>query len=222
MSEALVKAYHCKPPVVIRNTFPLQPRARTDLVSNSPLPSFIWFSQTIGPGRGLELFFAAWSQTRCPSEVYLLGDERPGYREELLHRLTPEFQQRVHFIPLVTPDELPGRLAQFDIGLALEPNWPRNRDITITNKIFQYMNAGLAVVASDTAGQSEVMRAAPDCGLLIARHETTEVARRLDELLSHPAQLRAAQVAARAAAIRDFCWEQDTPRLLATVANSLS
>lgn len=83
------------------------------------------------------------------------------------------------------------------------------------------MNAGLAVVASDTAGQREVMKIAPDCGLLVSAHETTDFARQLDTLLGDPARLRAAQLAARAAAEREFCWEQDTPRLLAAVEQAL-
>jgi glycosyltransferase involved in cell wall biosynthesis len=221
MADALSNAYHCAPPVVIRNSFPLQPRSRVDRPATTGAPSFIWFSQTIGPGRGLELFFAAWARTTQPSKVYLLGDERPGYREKLLARLPAARRGDLHFIPLVTPEELPGKLAEFDIGLALEPRWPLNRNITITNKILQYMNAGLAVIATDTAGQQEVMAAAPDCGLLITAHETADYAGKLDQLIGDHTRLRAAQLAARAAAEREFCWERETPRLLAAVARAL-
>lgn len=221
MADALVTAYRCPPPIVIRNSFPLQPVCRLDRPASQAKPRFIWFSQTIGPGRGLELFFAAWARTTQPSEVFLLGDERPGYREKLLNRLPAGRRGDVHFIPLVTPEALPGRLAEFDIGLALEPRWPLNRDITITNKILQYMNAGLAVVATDTAGQKEIMRAAPGIGLLITAHETTEYAEKLDRLIGNAHDLRAAQAEARAAAEREFCWERETPRLLAAVEKAL-
>jgi len=221
MADALVGAYQCPAPIVLRNSFPLQPRSRVDQPAGTGVPRFIWFSQTIGPGRGLELFFAAWARTTQPSEVYLLGDLRAGYREKLLARLPPSRRGDLHFIPLVTPEQLPDKLAEFDIGLALEPRWPLNRNITITNKILQYLNAGLAVIATDTAGQKEVMAAAPDSGLLITAHETSENAQKLDQLLADPARLRATQVAARAAAEREFCWERETPRLLAAVARAL-
>lgn len=56
MADALVNAYGCPPPHVIRNTFPLQPRSRSHEPGPNATPRFIWFSQTIGPGRGLELF----------------------------------------------------------------------------------------------------------------------------------------------------------------------
>lgn len=221
MADALVGAYRCPAPIVIRNSFPLQPHSRVDTPPRDGPPRFIWFSQTIGPGRGLELFFAAWAQTVHPSEVYLLGDERPGYRQKLLGRLPEARRGDVRFIPLVTPEQLPDKLAEFDIGLALEPRWPLNRNITITNKILQYMNAGVAVVATDTAGQKEIMAASPDAGLLITAHETTDYARRLDALLASPSALRTAQLAARQAAANLFCWERETPRLLAAVAGAL-
>ena len=222
MASALAGAYSCPLPIVLRNAFPLQPVSRLDRPAGDGPPRFIWFSQTIGPGRGLELFLAAWSRTTAPSEVYLLGEERSGYREHLLRRVPPAKRPRVRFIPLVTPEELPGKLAEFDIGLALEPSWPLNRDITITNKILQYMNAGLAIISTDTAGQTEVMQAAPNIGLLIHAHETTLLAAQLDELLMDRARLRIMQQAARQAATDKFCWEREEPRLLATVAQALT
>ena len=221
MADALVAAYRCPRPIVVHNTFPLQPTARPDAPVGSAPPAFIWFSQTIGPGRGLELFFAAWERTTVPSRVFLLGDERPGYRRKILDRLSPGKRELVRFLPLVTPDALPLKLAEFDLGLALEPVWPINRDVTITNKIFQYMNAGLAVVATATAGQSEVMRAAPAAGLLLEAHETTRNAALLDELLGDRARLAACQHASRAAAVSRCTWEHDAPRLLAAVATAL-
>jgi glycosyltransferase involved in cell wall biosynthesis len=222
MASALVEAYGCPRPVVLRNTFPLQPQSRVDHPAGDAPPAFIWFSQTVGPGRGLELFLSAWAQTRQPSRIHLLGDVRPAYRDHLLARLPAARRADVSFIPLVSPDELPAKLAEFDIGLALEPHWPCNRDVTISNKIFQYMNAGLAVISTDTAGQSEVMLAAPDCGLLIQAHETTRLAAQLDELLGNREKLRACQLAARSAAVTQFNWAHAAPRLLAAVDRALA
>ncbi len=222
MAAALAVDYRCPTPIVIRNTFPLQPRTRLDRPARTEPPTFVWFSQTIGPGRGLELFFAAWTQTRQPSRVALIGDVKAGYREHLLERVTAARRRDVAFFPLVPPDDLPDALCAFDIGLALEPHWPRNKFVTTSNKIFHYLAAGLAVVATDTDGQAEVMRAAPDAGLLVTAHETTQFATQLDELLADPAALRDRQRAARAAAAAKFCWEMDAPRLLTAVEHALA
>jgi glycosyltransferase involved in cell wall biosynthesis len=222
MAEALAAACDAPVPMVVRNVFPLQPHSRLDRPAASEPPAFIWFSQTIGPGRGLELFFAAWSRMTVPSRVFLLGGELPWYREKILRRLPPERRTLVSFIPFVSPESLPQKLAEFDLGLALEPRRFSSRDLTITNKIFQYMNAGLAVIATDTTGQKEVMHAAPDAGLLITAHETSKLAGQLDRLLADPAHLRAMQAAARRAAEEQFCWEREAPRLLAAVDQALA
>ncbi|MDD3180128.1 MAG: glycosyltransferase [Opitutaceae bacterium] len=222
MAAALAAAHGGMRPIVVRNVFPLQPRSRLERPQGNEPPSIAWFSQTIGPGRGLESFFAAWSRSQRPSQVFLLGDERPGYREQLLTSVPPDRRSRILFQPFVAPDKLPEVLAGFDIGLALEPTSPPNRDVTISNKIFQYMNAGLAVIATSTAGQREVLATAPGCGLLVEKDDPAQFASQLDTLLGNTERLRACQNAARAAAATELCWEKESARFLQAVAEALN
>ena len=83
------------------------------------------------------------------------------------------------------------------------------------------LGAGLAVVASDTAGQREVLTRGPDAGLVLPLHETTALGRALDRLLADPAALRARQVAARRLAESHYSWEREGPRLVALVEAAL-
>jgi len=219
LSDALHARYGGRKPAVVTNSFPL---SEADLARPSgDAPSFFWFSQTTGPGRGLELFLSAWARTTRPSHVSLLGEVHPEYAQKLLTRLPPSFRERVRFLPLVPPAELPRVIAGHDIGLALEQSFIVNRDLTITNKILQYLNAGLAVVASSTAGQREVLGHAPDAGLLVDLHETTRLASQLDNLLSDPTALSRSRRAARRLAESRYCWERESPRLLNLVATAL-
>jgi len=222
MADALTAAFRCPRPLVVRNVFPLQASPRTARPVHPGPPRFIWFSQTIGPGRGIELLLSAWMHTRNPSRLDLLGDVRAGFADHLLRRLPADKRAHLHFVPPVAPEQLPDKLAEYDIGLALEPRHPVNRNVTITNKLFQYFNAGLAVIATDTAGQREVMQAAPATGLLVQPNETTRLAGQLDELLADPARLAAMQQAARAAAEQTFCWEREAPVLLDAVSRALA
>lgn len=221
LAAELAEAYGGAAPVTIRNSFPLQPRSRLDRPDSSNAPSLVWFSQTVGPGRGLEMLLPAWARTRQPSSLHLIGEVRPAYRETLLGLLPADRRRQLFFTPPVPPEELPATLTGFDVGLALEARTPRSRDLTITNKILQYLNAGLAILATRTAGQTEVMRAAPGCGELIGDETTDALAVQLDRLLGYRARLRSLQAAARSAAEREFCWEQDSPRLLQSVATAL-
>jgi glycosyltransferase involved in cell wall biosynthesis len=219
LSQALATRYGGMAPEVIANAFPLQPDPRAGAPGEPP--SFFWFSQTIGPGRGLELFRAAWIRMKQISRLVLLGESRTGYRERFLAGLPGDFRPRVFFLPLVPPAELPSLIARHDIGLALEQPFIVNRDLTITNKILQYLNAGLAVVASDTAGQREVLARASGAGIAVKLTETGEVAGRLDTLVADRNRLVAMGVAARRAAETTYCWEQEGPRLIALVRATL-
>jgi glycosyltransferase involved in cell wall biosynthesis len=219
MASALEAAYGGRTPIVIQNSFPLQPQPST-LPRQSP-PAFFWFSQTIGGGRGLEEFLKAWRMCRQPSSVWLLGDVSAAYRERLLGFLPAERRESLRFLPITSPDALPELIAKHDIGLALEPASPESRYLTITNKIFQYLNAGLAVVATPTAGQREILALAPEAGLLIDLGNPTKLAASLDELVGDRARLAAMGVASRRAASQLFSWDHSAPRLLAAVASAL-
>ncbi len=144
LAGSLHRRYEGRRPLVFTNSFPLQ-NYSTRVLHDSPI--FFWFSQTIGPGRGLEHFLDAWALTVQSSRVVLLGQSYGEYKANLLERLSPDFRARVSFLPMVSPSVLPDVIARHDIGLALEEPSIVNRDLTITNKILQYLNAGLAVVA---------------------------------------------------------------------------
>jgi glycosyltransferase involved in cell wall biosynthesis len=222
-SHALADALHARyggtRPEVITNSFPLQP-APARPSPDSP-PTFFWFSQTLGPGRGLERFLDGWSLTRAPSRLVLVGKPVPGYDEHLRARLPESFRARVFTRPLVPPTELPALIAEHDIGLALEDASIRNRDLTITNKVLQYLNAGLALVASDTAGQREVLARSPDAGLIIPTDDARACAAALDALIADPQRLHHHQQAARRLAESCYCWEIEAPRLLTLVEKAL-
>jgi hypothetical protein len=174
MADALVKAYGCRRPTVIRNVFPLKDREQLDgkwkdrpgmakwMPRNGPEAarpkeapvSIHWFSQTIGPGRGLETLFQALDGQEGNWELHLRGNLK-GY-EKWLEQVCPTLvQKRLKVHELVENEELLSRIAEHDIGFCGEPNQPPNKDLTISNKFFHYLLAGLAVVASDTVGQME-------------------------------------------------------------------
>jgi glycosyltransferase involved in cell wall biosynthesis len=225
LAEALPARYGGRRPAVITNSFPLQPTPifyPENAGAVGEPPTFFWFSQTLGPGRGLEEFFAAWRLTRVPSRVVLLGEPAGDFATALLATLTTEQRARVTLLAPVPPDALPELIARHDIGLALEDARILNRDLTITNKILQYLNAGLALVVSATTGQREVLAHAPNAGFVAKLEEPAEFAQQLDAFLADAARLRAARRAARMLAETRYCWEREAPRLLALVENALA
>jgi len=219
LSAALAARYRATPPHVLTNSFSLQPNPRSGPPCSPP--AFFWFSQTLGPGRGLESFCAAWVRTKNPSRLVLLGQPTMAFDRQLLAALPAEFAARVTILPLVPPLELPTLIAQHDIGLALELTEIPNRDLTITNKILQYLNAGLAIVATPTSGQREVLAQAPGAGKFIDLNNPDATATMLDNLIGDRDSLAQAQACARAAAANHYCCEGEAPRLVELVTHAL-
>jgi glycosyltransferase involved in cell wall biosynthesis len=222
LSAALHHRYGGRKPAVITNSFPLQPEPRPAHAAGDGPPAFFWFSQTIGPGRGLEAFLPIWWELATPSRLVLLGEPTTGFPDHLRSLVPAALRSRLEFHDLVPPADLPRVIARHDIGLALEDSSIPSRDLTITNKILQYLNAGLAVVATPTAGQREVLAAAPPAGLLLAPGDASGSRNVLASWLADRPKLRQAQLAARTAAEQTYCWERETPKLLHCVQAALS
>ncbi len=223
LAAALQEDLGGKKAQVIYNAFPLQETDRTQTAPNEPPAplSMVWFSQTVGPDRGLEAFLMGWVGSQAPSRLTLLGTVAPAYRERIGKLVPSGGPQHLRFQPAVSPDDLPGVLAEHDVGLALEVDHIRNRDLTITNKMLQYFNAGLAVIATPTRGQQEVLAAYPDAGWEVSLDQPDQIGSAVQGLAENPVRLRRMQRVARQAAVEKYCWEHQSKRLLELVKQAL-
>ena len=237
MADALVARYGCRRPIVVRNVFPRCERDGIDASwkdrsgawcvrthpqqarpAEAPV-SFHWFSQTIGPHRGLESVFQALEGVRGDWELYLRGDIR-GHEKWLEDVCQPAVRSRLYVHGSVEPAELPSRIAEHDVGLALELATPPSRDVTITNKFFQYLQAGLAVVASDTAGQREAAAIAPGAVTVFRNGKVAELQEMLQRLVADRELLRGMRAAAWVAGA-ELVWENEAPKLVKSVETAL-
>lgn len=221
MAGALAAAYEVPPPAVVYNAFPWSDRQA--LPPAKPLDgalSLYWFSQTIGPGRGLELVIEALRQVSAPVELHLRGridgDFAGGLSQTLAH--TPH---RLSIHDTVPPQELLPTMQQHHAGLALDLSGNRNRDLTVTNKILHFLVGGLPVIATDTAGQREIAARAPGAVTLVPQDNPARLADAISTLASDPRRHPEARRAALEAAERELCWERQEPVLLQSVAQAL-
>lgn len=225
LSGALAERYAAPPPAVVYNVFPFAERSTIDGTyrdrKSLDIPSVHWFSQTIGPGRGLEVFFAAIREISTPFEVHLRGRMARDY-VEAFERLVPgHVRHRVYIHETVPNDVLLSRIAEHDIGLALETSERASRQLSITNKMFQYMQAGLAVIATDTKGQAEVFSREPMIGLIVANNDVNALRNALLTFLQNKDRLRDARTACVAAVRRTFCWEEQRGTIIDCAARAL-
>ena len=74
--------------------------------------------------------------------------------------------QRIVLHAPAPPDQMIRLAAEFDVGLALEHPVSLNREVCLTNKIFSYLLAGNAIIATATLGQRPIMEIIGKAGFL--------------------------------------------------------
>jgi len=204
----------------ILNVFdPIDSAAQKSNKQNSALAVY-WVSQTIGGHRGLEDVVRALALTKDLSiKLYLRGEWQAGYESHLRSLMDRLGVQQDNLIPLprVGFDELVASAAQYDVGLALEAPTSRNRDLCLTNKLFNYLSAGLAIAATSTAAQSGLMENIADAGFLFSPGDYSRLADGLRAFAMDPHKLREAKMASLQAAHGRYSWSVEQFKLMDAV-----
>jgi glycosyltransferase involved in cell wall biosynthesis len=138
-------------PTVVRNVCELEVRGagglrrRMQLDAHAPL---VLHQGAPAPARGCEVLIAAIARL---ADVHLafLGDPEPGYGERLRELLAEHsVEDRVALLPSVPLSELLAHTAEADVGVTLLQDTCENHRLALPNKLFEYIAAGVPVVAS--------------------------------------------------------------------------
>jgi len=225
MANALAKdAGVSRIPTVIPNCFPANTNC-DELVENTDRNSaggvsFYWVSQTIGPGRGLEILARSLTYLRGDWQLVLRGDLR-GYRDWFNENFPEQVKARVNLLGIVPNDELLACTSLHDVGLALEIPYCANKELTASNKIFEYFRAGLAVIATSTLGQQEVMAVCPAAGQLVSPGDTAGLAAAMQLMIDNREFLENSKKASARAGHENWVWERYEDILVNAVAEAL-
>jgi glycosyltransferase involved in cell wall biosynthesis len=182
-----------------------------------------WFSQTIGPGRGLELAVRAIAMSRSRPHFFIRGNPVPGY-VEYLQKLAAKtgIEEHLHFLEPCEPTELERLGSVYDIGFVGEQALTQNRQIALTNKLFSYLTSGIPIVASDISAHQEVSHRFFNAIKLFKSDDPESLACCLDKYLMNPIELQDAKVQARRLAQREFNWENEEQKHMDVVLANLS
>jgi len=133
-----------------------------------------------------------------------------GLREQILHSLGWKYVDEMGFLPREGVSKL---LARTRIGLVVlhpEPNYLRSRPV----KLFEYMAAGVPVIASDFPDWRSIVDGA-DCGLLVSPQDPQAIAEAIEFLLTHPDMAERMGQNGRDAVERLYVWEAEKEKLFA-------
>lgn len=206
----------------ILNVCPLAEAPASPCERQTSEPSLYWFSQTIGPGRGIESIVHAMGQMQTRVQLHLRGLPAEGYVDQLLELATKVgVSDRLHFLPPAPPAEMVRLAAFHDVGLCLELNHPFNRAICLTNKIFTYLLAGLPLLMSKTPAQEQIYQQISEVSLLVDINDPTAIAIALDEWLSNPAKLQLARATAWDLGRKIYNWDVEQKLFLQLIQQVL-
>jgi glycosyltransferase involved in cell wall biosynthesis len=224
IADAYAGTYGIERPRVVLNTFPLAHAAPAPTArgSTQPRPALYWFSQIIGPERGLECAVHAIGRAATRPHLYLRGTPAADFAARLL-QLAEEAGAagRVHLLPPDQPDRMEDLAAAYDAGLCGETGHTAGRRLCLTNKLFTFLLAGIPPFLSDTPAQSRFAAEAGLSDLLYPRDNPTPLARLIDRLLGNPDRLAAARVQAWRLGQERYNWERVRPTLLDCVGACL-
>jgi len=222
ISIAYKKLYPEHYPVTILNVFPKQ------YVVAKPMRheklKLLWFSQTIGYNRGIELIIKALGILNNPKiELHLLGycrDEVKICFSKLANQNGFNNRNLFYYTP-ISPDDIFSFASKFDIGLATEIGTPDNRNICLTNKIFTYIQSGLAVLASNTIAQKQLLEEYPNIGMIYQKNSPESLAQALQMYLDDGTLLYNHQLQAYQSAHETLNWEAESTKFLAVLKKTL-
>jgi len=189
--------------------------------THKPLQLF-WFSQTIGRNRGLEAIIEAINMSGVQMELHLLGKVSETYKNQLL-AVNNKHQQVtaiVHFHAPVPAEKIFELTAKFDIGLAAEPGFSTNNKIALSNKLFTYIQCGLATVASNTIAQTWFMQQYPETGRLYK--DTAELVNILLDYHNNRELLYQTKNASYTTGQTQLNWEIESKKLIEVVNKTLA
>jgi glycosyltransferase involved in cell wall biosynthesis len=142
------------------------------------------------------------------AELWLAGQfDPPALKLDLMKE---KGWARTRHLGWLSREEVRARLAQARVGLLVlhpEPNFLDSLPI----KLFEYMAAGLPVVASRFPAWEAVVE---DAGLFVDPKDDAAIAEALRHLLTHPDEARARGESGRAAVDRTLHWEREAGALL--------
>jgi len=225
IAQAYAETHRIPPPITVLNVFPrsMAPAGPPGMPAGTGPRRLYWYSQTIGPGRGLERLVATLARASTPCELTLRGRANGGFVGQLRDLARAQgFAGSIETQPVGPPQELARLCVGYDLGLAIEESVPRNRDLCLTNKIFTYLLAGLPVALSATRAQRALANDLGEAGLLLDLTTPAEAATALDRWFSNAQSIARARTHAWDLGARRFNWDLERAVLLDALRESLA
>jgi len=120
--------------------------------------------------------------------------------------------KRIEFLKYVSPSILYQEMKQSDVGLVC--SLPKLADTTsLPVKLFEYMAAGLPVIASEFPLWREIVEG-NKCGICVNSKEPGEIGKAIEYLIEHPEEAKKMGKNGRKAVLNKYNWGKESKKLI--------
>lgn len=205
---------------IVLNVFPLKYINKEIIRFNKKPLKLFWFSQFVGLERGLQNILKAIACFEAGQIHFtILGncnDQRKEYLSKLISTLSIS-ESDIYFHKVISEVDLFKLMTTHHVGIASEIPSLLNKDICMSNKMFSYLLAGLALVVSDTKGQSSFLNTYPNIGFIYDNDDHQRLVQGLKNYIENPHLLNHHRENALALANSKYNWESQSTNLVSLI-----
>jgi glycosyltransferase involved in cell wall biosynthesis len=159
--------------------------------------------------RGINVMLNAVALCKCNFVFYIQGFVNETEKNKIISfASSKKMTDKIRFVSPADPEEIVQSLVNYDVGLIGEIPNEENQQLTSSNKLFEYIAAGLAVLAPNLPGLAETLDEFT-IGLKYPAGDVTQFAQLIDKLAGDPLLLKQFQENAIMVANKELYWEHD-------------
>ena len=205
----------------VNNAFDTRLQPGFNALPHAPL-KLIWFSQVVGPDRGIQQVLRHLSTLKkLRMDITLVGSCDADTKGAIEACVTSNLH-RIHWMPPCSEPDLMRVIAEHHIGLAIEPGFSPNNLIARSNKLYTYPLCGCWTLASRTVGQNQFYDEYPELGETMDLTDGASWTKRLTELSSSLETLTEQRNKVWTLAKEELNWETESQKLLTLVDEMLA
>ncbi|MCK5841671.1 MAG: glycosyltransferase family 4 protein [Candidatus Sabulitectum sp.] len=177
-----------------------------DMINAAPDAVIALYQGVLCPERGLEELLKAAKLTTNPAVRFVIigMDTWNGTLQRMAANMG--LKDKVIFLPPVPSEELPEITVDADMGFILFRNTCLNHFYSLPNKLYEYMMAGVPIIASDFPEMKRVLNEV-ESGITVDPDSPEEISHAVETLAAHPAMRKKMKDRGRTAAMDRYNWE---------------
>ncbi len=219
IAQEIHRHYHSSEVSLLRNVPMYRTVGKSDRLRQylglSPATRIALYQGDIQPDRRLDRLMRAAAFLEQDIVIVLMGRDKVATQAQLESLIASEgVLDHVKIIPPVPYEELLDWTASADIGLIIySSNYSLNIQMCLPNKLFEYLMAGLPVLASSLDAVAEILTTY-DVGRIVPSLAPRDIGMAINSMLADRAGLARMHDNALEAARCDFCWEKERHQLI--------